>query len=135
MIRRAEQTTVDAELRSLELAHTRATAQRRREHLRDQRLQLREMLADRRTGVASRIQRDRPVILRQAQEMAGYDDAALWQAYFALGGNQSAERLLRMLDGTAPLDRREHDLIALALNEAFAEQGFGRPVEYWERFT
>lgn len=65
---------------------------------------------------------------------AGLSDHDLWVRYFELGGMATVEQIVGFVrDGAeAP---REHDLLAHALNERFAELGLGRRVYYNDERT
>lgn len=68
--------------------------------------------------------------LEQARRDTGLSVSNLWLRYFALGGMSTAMEveaiLYRALVGTA----RDRDLLAVALNERFAELGGDHPVPY-----
>jgi hypothetical protein len=54
----------------------------------------------------------------------------LWLRYFELGGMSSAFQLEALLCGALTPTAHDHDLIAVALNERFAEIGADHPVPY-----
>ncbi len=54
----------------------------------------------------------------------------LWIGYFAIGGNGSLADVTRWVDGTAHPTDEDHDLMAHALNEEFADRDLDRPVGY-----
>lgn len=54
----------------------------------------------------------------------------LWIAYFALGGVGDAPTLGAYLRGEARPSASDHDMIAHALNEMFAERDEDSPVPY-----
>jgi hypothetical protein len=54
----------------------------------------------------------------------------LWLAYFALGGNATFDQIGSYLHGRATLPAREHNMLALALNEMFLDRGANHPVPY-----
>jgi len=72
-----------------------------------------------------------PVDLLDAfREQAGLSHGELWLRYFELGGMSSGFDVGAFLYGVlAPTDH-DHDVIALALNERFAELGSDQPVPY-----
>jgi hypothetical protein len=72
-----------------------------------------------------------PVDLLDAfREEAGLSHGELWLRYFELGGMSSGFDVGAFLYGVrAPTDH-DHDVIALALNERFAELGSAPPVPY-----
>jgi hypothetical protein len=69
-------------------------------------------------------------VLDTARVLAGLSVHELWLRYVAVGGSSSVGELADALGGAA-VDRFDHDLIAVALNEQFADAGFGRPLDYW----
>lgn len=56
----------------------------------------------------------------------------LWLRYFALGGMSSALEIEAYLFEALVPDAHEHDVLAVALNERFAELGGDHPVPYAE---
>jgi hypothetical protein len=72
-----------------------------------------------------------PTLLECGRQMAGLSYANLWLAYFSLGGNLTPSELMSALRDSTLLPHWDLDLLALALNESFAESGLGRPLEYW----
>jgi hypothetical protein len=70
-----------------------------------------------------------------AVDMLGFDVTDLWTDYFAVGGHLGRASLAAYLDGTAPVSDHDHDMIALVLNEAFADRGHDPPLEYRCRTT
>jgi hypothetical protein len=64
------------------------------------------------------------------RQEAGLSHAELWLRYFELGGMSTGFELEAFLYGiVAPTDH-DHDVIAQALNERFAEFGGNHPVPY-----
>ena len=60
----------------------------------------------------------------------------MWWRYFAIGGEAGPTVMAARIDGDAPCDDREHNIIAKALNECFTDQGLlTYPVGYRERST
>jgi len=55
---------------------------------------------------------------------------SLWIEYFALGGLRDLATLAAYLDGQNETSDRDHDLIALALNEAYHDRQMNHPVPY-----
>lgn len=55
----------------------------------------------------------------------------LWWAYFALGGNATPLQLTAFLAGVARPKRRDHDRLAQALNDQYADLGSDSPVPYF----
>lgn len=54
----------------------------------------------------------------------------LWMRYFALGGMSSALEVEAYLFGALVAPSHDHDVLAVALNERFAELGGDHPVPY-----
>lgn len=67
-------------------------------------------------------------MLESARRQAGLSRAALWWAYFALGGEATPLQLAAILDGDVVPSRRDHALLSQALNERFMELGQDSPV-------
>jgi len=65
--------------------------------------------------------------------MAGCSVERLWLDCFSLDGEMELDELTDVLAGERSLDRKEHNVVAAALNERFADAGFGNPVDYWEQ--
>jgi hypothetical protein len=55
---------------------------------------------------------------------------ALWVGYFELGGNASLAEVGRWLSGETPMPPQDHDMLAVALNEAFSDLGLNHPVGF-----
>lgn len=68
--------------------------------------------------------------LLRAWWMSSSTMTRLWMAYVALGGNASMDAITAMLHGHRPLPARDHDLLAIALNDLFVDAGIGAPVDY-----
>ncbi len=69
--------------------------------------------------------------LETGRMLAGLSVVDLWARYVRLGGDASERDFGRWLRGEQGIASFDHDVIALALNEHFADVGFGQPVEYW----
>jgi hypothetical protein len=69
-------------------------------------------------------------VLNRSREDAGLSHGELWLRYFALGGMSSALQLEAFLYGALRPSSHDHDVIAHALNERFAELGGNHPVPY-----
>ena len=69
-------------------------------------------------------------LLEQARRTLGLSLDDLWIRYFALGGMSTALELEAYLFGALVAPPHEHDLLAVALNERFAELGGDHPVPY-----
>ena len=54
----------------------------------------------------------------------------LWIAYFAVGGNGSLADVAGWLGGSADPNDRDHDLMAQALNDQFADRDLDHPMSY-----
>jgi hypothetical protein len=65
-----------------------------------------------------------------ASRDAGLSHDDLWLRYFALGGMRSAFEVEAILYGALTPTIRDRDLIALVLNERFAELGANHPIPY-----
>jgi hypothetical protein len=61
---------------------------------------------------------------------AGLSHAELWLRYFELGGMSTGFDLEAFLYGVLAPSDHDHDVIAHALNERFAELGADHPVPY-----
>jgi hypothetical protein len=62
-------------------------------------------------------------ILDLYRQQSGLSPAELWLRYFELSGEYSGHELEGVLYGLLVPSTREHDIIALALNERFVELG------------
>jgi hypothetical protein len=68
--------------------------------------------------------------LEAARKEIGLSLDDLWIRYFALGGNAEPLEVNGYLSDLLTLEIREHNVLALALNEAFSDLGMDHPVEY-----
>ena len=68
--------------------------------------------------------------LEQARQNVGLSIADLWLRYFTLGGMSTALELEAILYGALVANDHDRDVIAVALNERFAELGGDHPVPY-----
>jgi hypothetical protein len=66
-----------------------------------------------------------------ACEVLGFTPVQLWTGYFAVGGLLGHGELVSYLDGGASLSDRDHDMLALVLNEELAERGVDHVVGYY----
>jgi hypothetical protein len=130
-VRRVQLMSAQAMQRADELAEIRAVFARRREVLLRQRRQLRAMRDRRLAGAVPEPVRSPARLLDTARQMAGLDFGQLWLDYIALGGNCLPEHLTELLRGERPMPQIDYDILAAALNERFAEVGFGHPIEDW----
>jgi hypothetical protein len=64
------------------------------------------------------------------RQEAGLSHGELWLRYFELGGMSTGFELETFLYGLMSPTRRDHDVIAHALNERFTELGANHPVAY-----
>jgi hypothetical protein len=64
------------------------------------------------------------------RQEAALSHAELWLRYFELGGMSTGFDLEAFLCGVLVPSDHDHDVIALALNERFAELGGNHPVLY-----
>lgn len=69
-------------------------------------------------------------VLEQARREVGLSIADLWMRYFTLGGMSTALEVEAILFGALIADAHDRDVIAVALNERFAELGGDHPVPY-----
>jgi hypothetical protein len=115
-----------------ELAALTTAAQRRREALRHRRGELRAEMTRRRTALLTAEHRASTALLDAARIVAGLTIVDLWIDYFGLGGDVPMVEFVGALSGERPLLRRDHDRIAIALNERFSDLGWGRPVSLWD---
>jgi hypothetical protein len=63
-----------------------------------------------------------------ARQQLGLTPAALWWAYFGLGGTATPLEFGGFLSGETQPDRGDHDRLSQALNERFTERGQDNPV-------
>jgi hypothetical protein len=73
---------------------------------------------------------DRIDVLEQARRDAGLSIHDLWFRYFALGGMSAALEVEAILFDALVASDHNRDLLAVALNERFAELGLGYPLPY-----
>ena len=71
-----------------------------------------------------------PDILDAYRQEARLSHAELWLRYFKLGGMSTGIEVEGILHGVLSPSDYDHDVIALALNERFAELGGDHPVPY-----
>jgi hypothetical protein len=71
-----------------------------------------------------------PDTLDRFRRDADLSRSELWLRYFELGGMSSALQLEAFLYGALIPTIHDHDVIAHALNERFAEMGGDHPVPY-----
>jgi hypothetical protein len=118
-----------ASLRTRELKVVREHTVTRRAHLHVERAQMLAAMS----VVRREAGREEPpeIVLAAARAMAGITEEELWFDYLGLGGELKPWELRRVLDGSAPLAAIDHDLLAIALNERFADAGFGHPLPVW----
>lgn len=64
--------------------------------------------------------------------MLGLSVATVWLDCLALGGSLSPERLGAFLGGEGELSDHDHDVVAHALNERFADLALNHPLAYAE---
>jgi hypothetical protein len=69
-------------------------------------------------------------VLDLFRQEAKLTHAELWLRYFELGGMSSGLDVEAFLCGIGEPDDHDHDVIAHALNERFAELGGDHPVAY-----
>lgn len=66
-----------------------------------------------------------------ARREAGLSMDDLWVRYIGLSGSASAMMMSAFVAGAVPPTRRDHDLVAQALNERFLDLGRDMPVRYF----
>jgi hypothetical protein len=69
-------------------------------------------------------------VLELARREVGLSVADLWMRYFTLGGMSTALEMEAILFGALVANPHNRDVIAVALNERFAELGGDHPVPY-----
>jgi GAF domain len=69
-------------------------------------------------------------VLDTYRQAAGLSHGDLWLRYFELGGMNTGIEVEAILHGALAPSYHDHEVIALALNERFAELGRGHPVPY-----
>ena len=74
-------------------------------------------------------------LLETARRELGLTHSELWLRYFALGGMATALELEAYLYGALVPSDRDRNLMAVALNERFAELGNDHPLRYTEDDT
>jgi hypothetical protein len=120
------------ERRSAELADVRATVQARRLALRSQRVRVRASSLERAIGRLAGVSRVVGPRLDRAREMAGMTRSELWTGYLGLGGHLNSDQLDDRLSGRTAIARLDYDILAVVLNERFAENGLGHPIDFWD---
>jgi hypothetical protein len=75
---------------------------------------------------------ERAEVLERARRDVGLSVGDLWFRYFSLGGMRTALEVEAYLFGALLSDAHDRDLLAVALNERFAEQGRDHPIAYTE---
>lgn len=68
--------------------------------------------------------------LRTGLALCGLDPQRLWVAYVGVGGAMTETQLVGALHGSAPISERDHDMLALTLNDQLLERGIHFPVAY-----
>lgn len=69
-------------------------------------------------------------VLEHARRDVGLSVGELWFRYFALGGMRTALEIEAYLFGALSSEDHDRDVLAVALNERFAEQGRDHPIPY-----
>lgn len=131
LVRQIQLVSVRAQQRADELAEIRAMFVWRRQVIVRERLQLRAMRDRWRSAWAPGRVRSAAQLLDTARQMASLDLSQFWLDYVALGGNCSPAELAALLSDEQPMRQIDYEILAAALNERFAEAGFGYPVEGW----
>ena len=73
-----------------------------------------------------------PVLLETARRELGLSHGELWLRYFALGGMGTSLEVEAYLYGALVPSDHDRNVIAVALNERFAELGRDHPLRYTE---
>jgi hypothetical protein len=68
--------------------------------------------------------------LERARREVGLSVPDLWFRYFTLGGMSTALEVEAFLYGALVADTHDRDILAVALNERFAELGGDHPIPY-----
>ena len=69
-------------------------------------------------------------VLEQGRRDTGLAIGEFWYRYFALGGNSTALEVEAVLYGAREATVHDRDLLAVAINERFAELGGDHPIPY-----
>ena len=69
-------------------------------------------------------------VLENARQDVGLSFGELWLRYFALGGMSTALEVEAFLFGALVAIAHDRDIIAVALNERYAELGGDHPIAY-----
>lgn len=69
-------------------------------------------------------------VLETARRHSGMSVHQLWLSQALLGGAASADEVGSFLSGEVTPSTHQYDVLAHALNESFADQGFDHPVPY-----
>ena len=69
-------------------------------------------------------------VLEHARRDLGLTVSELWLRYFALGGMSTALEIEAVLYGALVAQPHDRDIVAVALNERYAELGGDHPVAY-----
>lgn len=69
-------------------------------------------------------------VLEAARRELGLTVGELWLRYFHLGGMSTSLEVDAILNGALVATAANHDRLAVALNERFAEQGGDHPIPY-----
>ena len=73
-----------------------------------------------------------PSIFEAARLRLGITPAALWWAYFGLGGTATPLEFGAFLSGQTRPGSSDHDRLSCALNERFTELGQDSPIPYFD---
>lgn len=69
-------------------------------------------------------------VLEDARQTLKLSISDLWFRYFSLGGMSTALEIEAVLYGALIADPHDRDIVAVALNERFAELGQDHPLTY-----
>ena len=78
---------------------------------------------------------DRSADLVAGLDAAGWTNADLWLAAFALGGDLSAADIGEIAAGARAVSRVDWDVLAAAINDGCADQGIAPPMRYWAQLS
>jgi hypothetical protein len=130
LLRQSQLASDRAQERAGELAEIRARFVWRRQLLVRERLQLRAM-RDQWSAWTPGCLRPAAQVLDTGRQLASLPLSQLWLDYVALGGHRSLAKLAALLRGEQPIGQLDYEILAAALNERFAEAGFGHPIVGW----
>lgn len=78
---------------------------------------------------------DSAAAIRHGLRLARWNISDLWVASVAIGGGFSHHDIDQIAAGDRPATAAEHDILALALNEHFVDEGQNHPIHYWHQLA